>query len=462
MRRIALLSLAFFLAAVQAAPAETRPPANKAEMQLSFAPVVKRSAPAVVNVYATWVKELRASPFADDPFFSQFFQGYGRSVPRVQNSLGSGVIVAADGVVVSNYHVVQEATDIRVVLPDRREFSGDVVLADEEADIAVIRLNGASDLPSLEFADSDVAEVGDLVLAIGNPFGVGQTVSSGIVSATARSAAAAQAGPGYFIQTDAPINPGNSGGALVDMSGRLLGLNTSILTRSGGSNGIGFAIPSNLVAQYVEQARRGDGNFLRPWAGIEVQPVDGGLSGALGQARPEGALITEMHPQSPFAVAGLRTGDVILRIGGMPVNGEAELEYRLLTFGPDRDIRVAVLREGRESEIDVAIGPAPDGDQSEPSRLGGRGPLAGLLVADITPKLIDELDLPLSAAGVIVMQADGQSARFGLRPGDRVRRVNGVDVTGVRDVSRLAEGSGRDWDIEIGRDGRVLRLRVRS
>jgi Do/DeqQ family serine protease len=461
MRRVALLCLSVILAAAcPLAAQETRPPETLGEMQLSFAPVVKRSAPAVVNVYASWVQNLRTSPFADDPFFSQFFNGAGRTVPRVKNSLGSGVIVAADGIVVSNYHVVEEATDIRVVLADRREYAGEVVLSDKEADIAVIRLDGAEDLPSLDFADSDAVEVGDLVLAIGNPFGVGQTVSSGIVSATARSSAVATNGPGYFIQTDAPINPGNSGGALVDMQGRLVGLNTSILTRSGGSNGIGFAIPANLVVQYVAQARSGSGDFLRPWAGIAVQPVDGGLASALGQTRPEGVLVTELHPQSRFAAAGVRPGDVLLSIDGLPVNAEAEMNYRLLTRGLGKSVQVRVLRDGAERDLEIEVGPAPDGGTSEPVRIGGRGPLAGLLVAEITPRLIAGLDLPLSANGVIVLRAEGVSARFGLRPGDTVRRVNGAEVGTAEELSQLASGDPRGWEIEIGRGAQTLVLRV--
>ena len=223
-------------------------PQSSAQLQLSFAPVVKKAAPAVVNIYAKRIVERRVSPFANDPMFSQMFRDRGRLVPRVENSLGSGVILTPAGMVVSNYHVVGMATEIRVVLADRREFIADVLLGDKEADLAVLKLRGAQDLPALAFRDSDAVEVGDLVLAIGNPFGVGQTVSSGIVSGLARSGLSIGSGRGYFIQTDAPINPGNSGGALVDMDGRLVGVNTAILTRSGGSNGIGLPSPPTWCA----------------------------------------------------------------------------------------------------------------------------------------------------------------------------------------------------------------------
>ena len=447
-----------------ASPATTQEhvPASQAEIQMTFAPVVRRSAPAVVNIYASWVTERRASPFANDPFFSQFFQGLDRSIPRVQNSLGSGVIVDPAGIVVSNYHVVQEATDIRVVLADRREFDGEVLLSDRETDIAVIRLLGAEDLPALEFADSEAAEVGDLVLAIGNPFGVGQTVSSGIVSATARTGAATRQRSGYFIQTDAPINPGNSGGALVDMNGRLVGLNTSILTRSGGSNGIGFAIPSNLVAQYVTQAQEGRDQFVRPWSGMRVQQVDGGLAIALGQTVPSGVLVSELHGQSPFGQAGIRPGDVILSVDGLAVHGEDELEYRLVTRGVGNSTTIEVLRDGENRRFNVALSEAPDDETAGPLRLGGRTALSGLVVADVTPRLIDEWDLPLDASGVVILRTGGASARLGLRPRDLVVSLNGEAIERTSDLERVVAEGGRNWALDVARGGRILRLRIRG
>ncbi|MEO0360680.1 MAG: trypsin-like peptidase domain-containing protein, partial [Pseudomonadota bacterium] len=236
-------------AAPQAAVAQTVP-SSQAEITLSFAPVVKRAAPAVVNVFTRKVTQ-RRNPFAGDPFFERFFREFGGlgTGRRMQNSLGSGVILTDDGYVVTNDHVVTGADEVRVVLADKREFEAEIVFTDRQADIAILKLDEASDLPTLEFRASDELEVGDLVLAIGNPFGVGQTVTSGIVSALARTGGRNRRGAlgGYFIQTDAAVNPGNSGGALVDMSGRLVGVNTAILSRSGGSNGIGFAIPADLV-----------------------------------------------------------------------------------------------------------------------------------------------------------------------------------------------------------------------
>jgi S1-C subfamily serine protease len=332
-------NLCLVIALVCAVPAyaQTVVPETQSQIALSFAPVVKAAAPAVVNIYATRIVQERRSPFADDPFFNQFFEALGPTQPRVQNSLGSGVIVSAGGIVVSNYHVVGQATEIRVVLNDRREFAADVILGDEASDLAVLRLRDAEGLPFLPLRNSDELEVGDLVLAIGNPFGVGQTVSSGIVSGLARSALQVADGRRYFIQTDAAINPGNSGGALVDMQGRLVGINTAILTQGGGSNGIGFAIPANLVQSIVAQAEAGAARFARPWAGVTGQAMDAALAEGLGLARPDGVLVSELHPQSPFAAAGLQVGDVILSLGGEPTNTPQEVMFRLSALGVGAD-----------------------------------------------------------------------------------------------------------------------------
>ena len=278
-------------------------PQSQTEIQLSFVPLVQQAAPAVVNIYAKRVTQTRRNTFMDDPFFQRFFEG-AQPKPRVQNSLGSGVILSSGGIVVSNYHVVGMATDIRVVLNDRREYSAKVLLGDKDSDLAILQLEGVSNLPSLDLRSSNEVQVGELVLAIGNPFGVGQTVSSGIVSGLARSGGSNGGGRGYFIQTDAPINPGNSGGALVDMAGRLIGINTQILTRSGGSNGIGFAIPADLVAAFVDQAKAGNDTFQRPWAGMSGQPVDAEMAETFGSDRPSGIIISGLHAESPFHAAG--------------------------------------------------------------------------------------------------------------------------------------------------------------
>ncbi|MDF1727820.1 MAG: trypsin-like peptidase domain-containing protein, partial [Sulfitobacter sp.] len=336
-------------------------PTSRSEIQLSFAPLVREAAPAVVNIYAKIMAEPRRTPLQSDPFFERFFRDPFSEKPRVQNSLGSGVILSEDGIVVSNYHVVGMATEIRVVLQDRREYSAEVLLGDEEADLAILRIEADAPLPYLDLRASDTVEVGELALAIGNPFGVGQTVSSGIVSGLARSRSGGNhSGLGYFLQTDAPINPGNSGGALVDMAGRLIGINTSILTRSGGSNGIGFAIPADLVGAFVEQARAGERTFGKPWAGMAGQPVDADMAGPLGLDRPGGIVVSGLHPASPLGQAGLAVGDVILSVDGQPVNTPAEMIYRMSVAGLGQMVRIGRARGGEVAEVEVALAAAPD------------------------------------------------------------------------------------------------------
>jgi Do/DeqQ family serine protease len=443
-----------------AAPAQTVPDSME-EVQLSFAPVVKAATPAVVNIYATRVVEAQDSPFANDPIFRQFFRSLGPARPEVQNSLGSGVILSADGIVVTNYHVVGQATDIRVVLNDRREFAAAVMLGDEEADLAVLKLKDARDLPVLPIRNSNEVEVGDLVLAIGNPFGVGQTVSSGIVSGLARSSLQVGQGRGYFIQTDAAINPGNSGGALVDTAGRLVGINTAILTRDGGSNGIGFAIPSNLVATVVAQAKAGAQSFVRPWAGLSGQGMDATLAESLGLDRPDGVLVSEIHPASPFAALGIRPGDVILSVDGAPTNTPQEMMFRLAARGLGADVGVVWVTGGKRREGMLTLAAAPDTPAADPVTVTDRVPLRGLTVARINPALIVAHDLPLMAEGVVVTQVEDYAAGSGLQPGDILLGVNGQAVQRPDDVLPLSVMQSRLWQLDVIRDGRALRLRFR-
>ena len=455
MLRLVLLA---FLSLSLPASAETTVPQSAAEISLSFAPVVKRTAPAVVNIYARSEVQDRRNPFQGDPFFDQFFDMNGP--PRVQNALGSGVIAGEDGIVVSNYHVVENATDIRVVLADRREFSAQVLLADQQSDLAILKVEADEPLPALELGNSDALQVGDLVLAIGNPFGVGQTVSSGIVSGLARSALQVGDGTGYFVQTDAPINPGNSGGALVDLQGRLVGINTAILTKDGGSNGIGFAIPSNLVAAFITQARAGETRFQRPWAGMTGQEVDGALAGALGLDRPLGVMITALHPQSPLAAAGLSDGDVVLSLGGAPVNTPQELLYRLTVLGNGPQV-VSYLKEGTIGEATVTLGPAPDEPDRAEMTVREDVILRGATLVRINPAVIAELHLPLDAAGVAVTQAADFAQEAGLQAGDILVAINGVALETPADALAVASQRSRRWQIDLIRQGEPLRLRFR-
>lgn len=438
-------------------------PQSAPQMQLSFVPLVKQAAPAVVNIYAKIMTEPRSTPLQSDPFFERFFRDPFSEKPRVQNSLGSGVILSADGIVVSNYHVVGMATEIRVVLNDRREYSAQVLLGDAEADLAILKIDTQERLPFLELRDSETVEVGELALAIGNPFGVGQTVSSGIVSGLARSGAGGgNSGLGYFLQTDAPINPGNSGGALIDMAGRLVGINTSILTRSGGSNGIGFAIPADLVAAFVAQARAGAAAFARPWAGINGQPVDSDMAGPLGLDRPEGIIVSGLHEASPFRQAGLKVGDVITHVGGQPVHTPNEMVYRMSVAGLGRTATVGLLRDGAEQQVEVALIAAPDVPTRDVATLDARSIMPDLKLARINPAVIAEMNLPLEVTGVVVLDAGRFGPRVGVRPGDVILAINGVEVAHPQDVVTMFAGQVRRFEMVIQRGDRrsLLRFRV--
>src|SRR3982750_2824795 len=324
---------AALLTAALAVPAQAqdrRVPASAADVKLSYAPVVQRVTPAVVNVYAAKTVQNR-NPLLDDPVFRRFFGVPGQQPEQMQRSLGSGVMVDPSGLVVTNNHVIEGADQVKVSLADKREFEAEIVLKDSRTDLAVLRLKDAKEkFPTLDFANSDELLVGDVVLAIGNPFGVGQTVTHGIVSALART----QVGITdyqFFIQTDAAINPGNSGGALVDLSGRLVGLNTAIFSRSGGSQGIGFAIPVNMVKVVVASAKGGGTTVKRPWLGAKLQNVTPDIAEGLGLKRPAGALIATVSEKSPAARAGLKTGDVIVGVDGQAVDDQNAFDYRFAT-----------------------------------------------------------------------------------------------------------------------------------
>ncbi|MGM0584082.1 MAG: trypsin-like peptidase domain-containing protein [Pseudomonadota bacterium] len=459
LRRAAAALLALALLAPLPAAAESRVPQSLGEIDLTFAPVVQAAAPAVVNIYARREVETRRNPFADDPFFRRFFDELLPRGRQVQNSLGSGVIVSPDGLVVSNNHVVGGADEIRVVLHDRREFDAEVVLTDPDSDLAVLRLEGAEGLPTLPLRDSDTVEVGDLVLAIGNPFGVGQTVTSGIISAAARTRRTPDGGPGYYLQTDAAINPGNSGGALVDTAGRLVGVNTAILSRTGGSIGIGFAIPANLVRQVVAQAAEGRSELTRPWSGLDVQPMDGPLAEAMGLDLPQGLVIAEAHPRSPFAEAGLGRGDVLLSVGGRPVGTQAELDFRLAALGVGREAEIVYLREGEERRAGIELIAAPEQPPRDVRRLPGPTPMEGLKVANLNPALAAEIGAPATASGVVVLDLPRAAARAGFRKGDLIRAINGEPVADTAALERIARRAPERLEIAIERDGRRGALR---
>ena len=352
-------------------------PASPAQLQLSFAPIVKRVAPAVVNVYAARVVE-NTNPFLADPFFRQFFG----VVPRqqVERSLGSGVIVDPAGLVVTNYHVIEGASEVKVALADKREFAADIVLKDQRSDLAVLRIKGAKErFPTLPFANSDDLQVGDVVLAIGDPFGVGQTVTHGIVSAVARTDVGISDYQ-FFIQTDAAINPGNSGGPLVDMNGRMIGLNSAIYSRSGGSQGIGFAIPANMVRVVVASAEGGNGDVKRPWLGAKLQEVTPDIADSLGLQRPSGALVASVVADSPAAHAGIKTGDVITSVDGTEVDDPTAFNYRFATKPLGGSAQIGVVRQGHSVVVPIALQSLPDTPREE-VEIRARSPFLGATVA---------------------------------------------------------------------------------
>jgi Do/DeqQ family serine protease len=436
----------------QAAAQEKAPPPSREAAQYSFAGIVKKAAPAVVNVY---VQQLQGpSSYADD--FRRFFvERFGMP----QTSLGSGVIVSPDGVVVTNAHVLKVAgtAQIRLVLADRREFTAKVLLQDEKSDIAVLRIEGGEGrFPHLEFGDSDVIEVGDMVLAIGNPFGVGQTVTSGIISAIGRTRVTrsdAQA----FIQTDAAINPGNSGGALVDMAGRVVGINTAIFSASGGSHGIGFAIPSNLVKLVVDSAVTGR-KLERPWLGARLDSVTRELAEEFKLARVAGAVVVRLYEKGPAAEAGLQAGDVIVAVDGYDVDDARGVHYRLTTRGIGNRAQLQIVRRGRAAKVELALRVAPSA-ALDARELSGAHPFDGARVANILPATAEELGLE-EEEGVVLLSVRSRStaARLGFRAGDVVMQVGRERITSVTQLESALRQRQRGWLVVVKRGNRVLQL----
>jgi serine protease Do len=448
-----LVSLVLVLLLVPAAPplAQRAVPQSRAEIQLSFAPVVKKVAPAVVNITSRKAVTVARNPFLEDPFFQFFFRDFGRLAPerRVQQSLGSGVIVAPDGLIVTNHHVVAGGDEIEVVLADRRSFAARLVASDERADLAFLRVDsGGERLPTVPLGNSDAIEVGDLVLAIGNPFGIGQSVTSGIVSATGRTAPQLDRDVS-FIQTDASINPGNSGGALVDMEGRLIGINTAIFSRSGGSIGIGFAIPSNLVAARMRGLGGGRGGELaRAWPGARVQTVDAAIADSLGLARPAGVLVAEVYPGSAADRAGLRPGDVILSVDGTEISDPQALGYRLSLHALGERAILTVRRRGETVTLRLPVEPAPE-TPADVTRLERGSALDGAVIANLSPAFNERLGLDPFERGVAVIEVrPGSPAQlWRLRPGDVIESVNGQRVASAAELRQATRGALRRLDV---------------
>jgi serine protease Do len=445
-------------------------PQSREQINLSFAPLVRQVAPAVVNIYTTRVVTRNVSPFAGDPFFEQFFGdsfGFGGLNRRqVENALGSGVIVAEDGLIVTNAHVIGDAEEITAVLPDGREFQAHKTLVDQPSDLALLRIDAKGEkLPFVTLHPSETLEVGDLVLAIGNPFGVGQTVTSGIVSALARSSLNIN-DFNFFIQTDAAINPGNSGGPLVAMDGGVVGINTAIFSRDGGSLGIGFAIPSEMVASLIAAENGGQDvsrGVIRAWLGVTAQKITPDIADTLDLDTPQGVLIADLHSASPALKAGLQVGDVVTAMDGRPVREPAEMRFRMATIPLGQEATFTVLRRGQTHTVKIAAIAPPDEPARHETQLDGYNPLSGATIANINPAVTVELGIS-DEDGVVVtnVQRRSQAARF-LDPGDVIVSINGRAVADVENLQKMLESGGgvNGWNLVLSRNGRKRQIIVR-
>lgn len=430
-------------------------PQSRHDISMTFAPLVKDASPAVVNIYTTKTVQRRRT--MEEAFF-----GVAPRRQQAQNSLGSGVIVGTDGTIVTNSHVIEGADEIRIVMHDRREYEAELVLADERMDLAVLKIEPDGPMPTLSYADTRHVEVGDLVLAIGNPFGVGQTVTSGIISATARTDVGVS-DYAFFLQTDAAVNPGNSGGALVDVNGRLVGVNTAIFSKSGGSNGIGFAIPSEMVKRVVDAAMN-EGTFVRPWLGLSGQSVTYDMAKAQGLNRPVGVMVTEVYTGGPADAAGLKRGDVILSIDGREVFDDKGLKFLAAVRSPGEQASLDVLRGGRNKTYRVRVAAPPGATEADVVQLSGRHAFSGARVVELSPRLAEEngLDPIAKGQGIYIHSIQRRSvARSYFRPGDIIRSLNGRSMKSVRDLQSILSSPASSWEVEIERNGRVRKGTVR-
>jgi serine protease Do len=402
----------------------------------------------------------------DDPFFRRFFGGPQskgtKSKKKVQNSLGSGVIVKSNGIIITNYHVIKGADEITIVLSDRREFDASIIGSDKRTDIAILQINNLKEsLPSLSLRDSDDLEVGDLVLAIGNPFGVGQTVTSGIISALARTKVGIN-DLNFFIQTDAAINPGNSGGALVSLDGKLVGINSAIYSKGGGSVGIGFAIPTNMV-QTVLTNLVSNGRVIRPWMGAQGQGVTSDIATSMDMRRPLGVLINRIYPNGPFDRAGIKIGDIVTEIDNHGVNDADSLRFRIITSPIGRRLKIKIIRQREKQSIDFIVEAPPETPKINKLEISNYNPLKGVIIGNLSPAVADQIGKDLFLTGVIILEIrQGSPAhQLGFRRYDIIKQLNGKEVSGVKQLQSLLSRKPDRWNIAINRDGAILSLRVK-
>ncbi|MGA8731817.1 MAG: DegQ family serine endoprotease [Terracidiphilus sp.] len=430
--------------------AQDEAPVSLGEFKNGFATVIDPALPAVVNISSTKVVRQQNVPNVfNDPFFQQFFgnqPGAQQQQPQTEreHSLGSGVIVNPDGYILTNNHVVAGASDVEVFTTTRKQYRADVIGTDPRTDIAVLKID-ASGLPSFTLGDSSKLKVGDLVFAIGDPFGIGETATTGIVSATGRALGGALEHYEDFIQTDAAINPGNSGGALIDLRGNLIGINTAILSGgSGGNQGIGFAIPVNMARNVMEQIVE-HGKVTRGYLGVTIQAVDPEMAKAFGLSQGGGALIGDVSPGGPAAKAGLERGDVVLQLNSTPVTGPDDLSLRVSEMAPGAVAHLQVYRNGHTQPIDVTLGTYPENAAAGRSGQGPSTALEGLQVQNLTSDLAQQLGMPPGMTGVFVTDVDPSSpaAAAGVQRGDVIQEVNRKQVHNIAEYQQALAGAGK-------------------
>jgi serine protease Do len=434
---------------------------NEGPSKSSYAPVLKSVLPSVVNISSSKVvkADKQMHELQMDPFFRQFFGDNGQfNVPkdRREKSLGSGVIVSPEGYILTNNHVVDGATDVKVTLSDKREFEAKTIGTDPKTDVAVLKID-ASNLIPVTIGDSSKVEVGDTALAIGDPFGVGQTVTRGIISATGRGNLGIE---DYedFIQTDAPINPGNSGGALINDRGELVGINTAILTHGEGSEGIGFAVPANLARQVMDQILK-NGKVVRAYMGILPQDMTTDMAKAFGQKDARGVVVGDVTPNSPAQEAGVHRGDILLEVNGRAVANSNQLRNNISMMQPGTEIKLKLLRDGSERDLTVKLKELPtETAMVRPGDEDSTKALEGVEVSNLSPNMVERLGLPASSTGVLVTDVDPSSkiADAGLHKGDVIQEVNHQPVKDVSEFQSAVKKGGSDPLLLVNRQGRTL------
>jgi Do/DeqQ family serine protease len=428
----------------------------------SYAPVVKKVIPAVVNIYASHHAKGKypSSPFLQDPFFKQFYDNLSAGKGRETNSLGSGVIINTEGLVLTNAHVIEEADEIQVVLSDKREYMARILVIDQRTDLALLQLQGGDEFPFLPVKPDEDLEVGDIVLAIGNPFGVGQTVTSGIVSALARSQ---QGIRDYtsFIQTDAAINPGNSGGALITIDGRLAGINTAIYSKTGGSMGIGFAIPISLAIPVINSVNNG-GRVVRPWLGLEVQSLTNEDAHALGLPHPFGAIVKGVYPKSPADKAGVTRGDFIAAFGPHKIEDDASLDYWVAVSPMNEKTELTILRKGEEKKLPITLTEPLNAEDATSLTIEANNPLHGAKIRNLSPALALEIGLSPMTQGVVITEisSTGPISQLGIQSGDVLESINKKAVKTKEDVLTLLQNTDRRWLFVFRRGENIFTLKV--